>query len=113
MKKLISSDESTIVKTQLKKPCSDCPFRKDSLPGWLGGAHPEEYLLLATGEIIIDCHVHKRGNNRRPQCAGAAIFRSHIAKNPRNPSILVLPPDKQTVLEGFREFLTHHKKGKV
>lgn len=33
-----------------KKPCRACPYRKKSLPGWLGAASPEHFMLTTFGE---------------------------------------------------------------
>ena len=36
----------------MKSPCADCPFRKDSLKGWLGADRMEEIL----GQESFVCH---------------------------------------------------------
>lgn len=37
-----------------KKPCRDCPFRRKSLPGWLGAASPEHFMLTTFGEKAVE-----------------------------------------------------------
>jgi hypothetical protein len=102
--KLISSAEAKPTNRQHKTPCSDCPFRRDSLPGWLGGYEPDQYAQLAHSDERIDCHT-KIG----PQCAGAAIYRENVCKSPRDKSVLLLPQNKEKVFGRMQEFLEHHK----
>lgn len=40
MKKLIAKGEAQKTLKQLTRACSDCPLRRDSLKGWLGGSTP-------------------------------------------------------------------------
>lgn len=104
-RKLISSDEARPKMRQHRVPCSDCPFRRDSLPGWLGGKPAENFIRMAIGEVIYPCHV-----NLGQQCAGMTVFRANICKDPRNPDALRLPKDKTTVFAWPTEFLDHHKE---
>lgn len=50
-----------------KKPCADCPFRKDSLKGWLGRGRMEEILSSDS----FTCHK----TNKELQCAGHLIIK--------------------------------------
>lgn len=52
----------------VKKPCKDCPFRKDSLEGWLG---EERATQIAESPSFV-CH-----KNTDLQCAGHMIMRGH------------------------------------
>ncbi len=105
MKKLISSDEAKPTKRQHKKPCSDCPFRRDALPGWLGSISAKEWVGAAHAEAVMLCHV------RVPQqCAGAAIYRANVCKSPRSPEMLRLPSDERTCFSRPDEFLKHHAR---
>jgi hypothetical protein len=100
---LISSDEATPATRQHQRPCSDCPWRRDSLAGWLGVMSPREWLSAAHGDGTIECHVHPGA-----QCAGAAIYRANVAKLPRLLSALRLPADRRRVFGAPAEFLEHH-----
>lgn len=104
-RKLISRDEGERVRGQHRSPCSDCPFRRDALKGWLGGSTPAEFLDIALGDSTYGCHV-KLG----AQCAGMAIFRANVCKSPRDPRALHLPSDKTRVFAWPAEFLAHHQK---
>lgn len=101
--KLISIAEAVQAKRQHEQPCSDCPWARDALHGWLGGASVEEWLQAAHGDERIDCHVLQGA-----QCAGAAIFRRNTCKTSRDPEVLVLPRDIVTVFASDAEFADHH-----
>jgi hypothetical protein len=101
--RLITSDEATPATRQHKKPCSDCPFRRTSLKGWLGGMKPEFFTQFAHREGVYPCHT-KDG----AQCAGMAVFRANICKAPRNKEALVVGQDKRNVFAWDDEFLKHH-----
>ncbi len=49
----------------VKKPCKDCPFRKDSLEGWLGKERMTE--ILAADSFVC----HKKTDL---QCAGHMLI---------------------------------------
>jgi hypothetical protein len=101
VKKLIARGEAPPAKDHLKKPCSDCPLRRDALNGWLGGATPHEYLELCHSDEVVECHVHAGS-----RCAGLAIYRSNTCKN--QPADHKLAPDRETVFSGPAEFISHH-----
>lgn len=103
MRKCVSHAEAKPSKVQHKTPCSDCPFRRDALPGWLGGNTAEDFVSFARGDEPYPCHT-KIG----PQCAGLAIFRANICKSPRNPEALIAPQNKRLVFAWTDEFLKHH-----
>jgi len=52
-------------------PCSNCPFRKDSLKGWLGKERIQEILVQSS----FVCHKTTRNNKTRLQCAGHMVLR--------------------------------------
>lgn len=90
---------------QHRKPCHDCPWRRVSLSGWLGSFTPGEWLAMAHGEAVIECHTTTSGH----QCAGAATYRANVVKKPRYPGILQLPPDPVNVFTTPFEFSEHHE----
>lgn len=102
---LITSDEAVETNGQVNSPCSDCPWSRRSLPGWLGSSSKEEWIQAAHGEGMIECHTRLEN-----QCAGAAIYRANMAKMCRDRSILRLPADRDKVFSTPQEFLDHHKK---
>jgi hypothetical protein len=105
---LITSEEARPAVTQHKAPCSDCPWARKSLAGWLGDTSREEWLGDAHGEARIECHTLVGA-----QCAGAAIYRANVFKLPRDPSLLRLPADRERVFSNKTEFWEHHDMKRV
>ena len=55
-------------------PCNGCPFRKDTLKGWLGAERMEE--ILAQTSFV--CHKTTQGEERaRLQCAGHMLIKGN------------------------------------
>ncbi len=92
-------------KKQHTSPCSDCPFARKSLAGWLGNMTAEEWIAAVHGEALIDCHTISN-----QQCAGSAIYRANVCKSPRREDCLRLPADRVKVFSWMTEFLAHHKR---
>lgn len=104
---LLTASQAKRVKTQHKSPCSDCPFARKSLAGWLGRMSAATWIKVILGDGRVECHT------RVPmQCAGSAIFRANICKVPRDSSVLHgLPADRIGVFATPQEFLNHHENG--
>jgi len=56
--------------TYCSTPCGNCPWRKDSLKGWLGYERAKE-LLQSSGFV---CHKTKHLGKRKRQCAGHMLL---------------------------------------
>ena len=106
-RQLISSEEAEVAVAQHRRPCSDCPWARTALNGWLGSSTPEEWLRYAHGEGTSECHTLLGA-----QCAGFAIYRANVCKVPIDRNALVLPPDRERVFATPMEFLEHHKNFK-
>jgi hypothetical protein len=104
-RQLISTREAIPAKGQHHKPCTDCPWARTALPGWLGGSTAEEWVQCAHADGTIACHVHEGA-----QCAGAAIYRANMVKLPRDPDALRLPANRALVFATPDEFRNHHKE---
>jgi hypothetical protein len=103
MRKLISSGEAPPATKQLTKACSDCPLRRDSLAGWLGGNTPEQYARLCHSDEVVECHVHAGS-----RCAGLAIYRRNTCKS--QPEEHKLPADRVAIFSNVIEFMAHHER---
>lgn len=103
-RQLISSDEAVDGKVQHKRPCSDCPWARTALNGWLGGASIEDWLQRAHSDTFVNCHVV-----RNMQCAGLAVYRRNVCKRV-DPPLLTLEADKKTCFATPHEFRDHHSK---
>ncbi|AMO44239.1 hypothetical protein DSS3P8_181 [Roseobacter phage DSS3P8] len=73
-----------MINLQHKEPCPECPWRKTSAEGWLGG-HPTSYYsdAVACGEIPA-CHCKDHGSNdpRTAFCAGATATMANMCMLP-------------------------------
>jgi hypothetical protein len=111
------------------RPCSDCPWRRNAIRGWLGPTSAEGWIEMAHGEQPIACHqtipAGMDDEERTPeekwtethglrQCAGAAIFRRNVAKRPHNPTDAANSVERDTehVFGWDDEFLAHHKRAR-
>lgn len=104
-RKLVSIDEAVPATEQHTAPCSDCPWSRESLKGWLGGMDVDTWLRAAHGNEQIDCHTLLGS-----QCAGSAVYRANCGKRNRPGSVnLVLPKDTEHVFGTPMEFKAHHE----
>lgn len=100
---------------QHNRPCSQCPWRRQSLAGWLGVSEPGEFLAQSDSGLRMPCHTtvdYEAANweaaaKTAPQCAGHAIFLSNRCKSAA-PGVLKLPADHETVFSWPHEFVAHH-----
>lgn len=97
-----------------KKPCNECPFKKESLKGWLGEFSVEETLRTASADQDFLCHVSGRGTIKK-QCAGRMLYATKTAKMFRDPiiegirkEVVEANPNFRDEILGF-DFKTHHK----
>lgn len=108
----------------LKTPCNDCPFRKDSAPGWLGPySGPLALHQFIMSETPFPCHLtHEEkdlapgvaGSEKHPLCSGAIAYMKKNGKRPRNPALAGLVSacnDTEGIL-ALPEFFQHHKSKK-
>jgi hypothetical protein len=78
-----------------------------------------ELLQVSEAELRMPCHLHVNYENdnweaqsqQAPQCAGRAIHFANRCKMPRNPSLLSLPADRETVFSNPQDFINHHTLG--
>ena len=65
-------------------PCSECPWRKESAEGWLGGHDANYYSdAVAEGEIpACHCQDHGADDTRSAFCAGAASVMANMCMLP-------------------------------
>lgn len=106
---------------QHRQPCQECPWRRDSIPGYLGASNVIDFLETEESEARMPCHMqvdYERDDWREqadnaPQCAGRAIYLSNRCKSPRNPDLLKLPADRASVFSFPMEFAEHHSHGRL
>lgn len=86
-----------------KVPCKDCPFRKDTLKGWLGETRMKEIL----SQKSFTCHK----TNKRLQCAGHMIIKGEENDFVRQANIMNIPAPlkgKDLVFDTEQECIKHH-----
>lgn len=103
---------------QTTKACGSCPFSRKSHPAELGGSPIDTYIGQSVGPFFLPCHSSPgyKGNagelsTCKCQCAGAAIFRANIYRQPPKP-LLSLPANSDpNVFSSMEEFIRHHCPG--
>lgn len=98
-KGMTNSDDAVDAKRQHKKPCHDCPMRRNAIPGWLGDATPEQYRSLCHSDAPVMCHAI-----RYAHCAGVAIYRANVVKR----ADFKLPENHEAVFSTPMEFVEWH-----
>jgi len=65
-------------------PCQECPWRKASAAGWLGGLDENFYSDAFNAGEVPACHCHDHGpeNDKTAFCAGALSVMANSAKQP-------------------------------
>jgi hypothetical protein len=70
-------------------PCKECPLRRTSLRGYLGGYSVENYLTILHSDADIACHMspgfHTGDLSKQRSCTGVAGYRANVGKMPRGP----------------------------
>ncbi len=107
-KQLLTAADAIKTKRQHVSPCSDCPFARSALAGWLAGWSVWRWLNVAHGNGRMECHTRKQCNGEAWQCAGASIFRANVCKSVAEP-LLRLPQNKNRVFAWDTDFASHHE----
>jgi len=105
------------------KMCSDCPFRKKAMKGWLGPWQPEEIQQMIHGENKYICHsdINKRSSvgqsesqidEQGQHCVGFLRYRTKVCKTSRDEDqrahqYKLKEIDDQEVIDAF-QFVAHH-----
>ena len=105
-----------------KAPCKQCPFLRNSLPGYLGEDSPDEFIATTHADHPMPCHstvdytdhdwkmLWDRLAGPGKLCAGALIYFANICKISRWPDRPRRAADKVKVFATPTEFLKHHKR---
>lgn len=111
----------------IKTPCVECPFRRDSASGYLGGYTPEMYLDAVKSPASLACHkspgFHEGDIEKQRVCTGLAAFRANIGHvaavdtpygripTAAHESTQYVGCDDETYFGNEKEFYDHHKPG--
>jgi hypothetical protein len=108
------------------KVCNDCPFRRKSMPGWLGGSSPEGFIDCIQRDEPLPCHqtidyddehwlakwmLQRAGKQK--MCAGSLVFMANKLQRAHTPGFPTLPKDTVTVFSNSVEFVRHHREAAV
>lgn len=91
----------------MKQPCKDCPFRKDSQQGWLGSERMTEIL----SQKSFTCHK----TNKELQCAGHLIIKkdeNDFYKLAERMSLDLGLKGHELIFETEKECIEHHGNSK-
>lgn len=104
-----------------KQPCRECPFRRNSLPGYLGEDTPEGFMATTLADVPMPCHLtidYEEDDwdgdqmEEASYCAGALNFFRNMCKSSRDRRRPQGEKDP-TVFSRPQEFLDHHKEKKL
>jgi hypothetical protein len=111
------------MKPAIKEPCRECPLRRDSVPGYLGGYTPKMYTDIMHGPASIACHssegFHEGQIEKQRHCTGVAAYRAnvgHICAIQGRPtaahtSTQLIGHDEEHYFASPEEFVAHHEPG--
>jgi hypothetical protein len=110
-----------------KKPCKECPFRRNSVPGWLGDLSGQpEVFVDAIDNTIIPCHMRVEWDEEMEEnlvidgeqnpCIGALSFCKNSVKFPRAArqkgtayyNLIKQAVENPDVFQWRNEFVKHH-----
>ncbi|TSP14013.1 hypothetical protein [Cupriavidus campinensis] len=101
-------------------PCVECPARRDSKPGYLGGYSAEMYLSVMHSPASIACHLSpgfQEGDiARQNHCTGVAIYRAnvgHFCGSSADFATLKAGRNVAAVFASPEEFFNHHNGHQV
>jgi hypothetical protein len=108
----------------MEKPCKECPFRRDSMKGYLGNAsyQPEDFLSTIE-HAPIPCHMTVdweeddeetiKDKSWSTPCRGSLRFLNNSLKLPRDPeyaNLTRISCKDKNVFQWKHEFIKHHSK---
>lgn len=87
----------------IKKPCKDCPFRKDTLKGWLGEDATRDILRQSS----FVCH-----KKRDHQCAGHMLLVEHnaFAQIASRMGYTLALSGREQVFDSPEDCIAHHSR---
>lgn len=110
------------MRNNLKKPCDECPFRRDSAQGWLGPWEPQELMHSLHG-TPFPCHKTIKASvafdhpstDKMELCAGATLFLNNKIQTSRDPETMMHQKlldgvDGSEVFQWEHEFMEHHDR---
>lgn len=106
----------------MTKVCNDCPFRRKSMAGWLGGSSPEGFIDCMQRDEPLPCHQTidyddpdwlvkwMEQEDTGKMCAGSLVFMANKLQRPHAKDFPTLPRDLENVFSNSVEFTRHHRE---
>lgn len=99
-----------------KVPCAECPWRKASAPGWLGGYTAEDYADDVQSNLLPSCHLRDHGPEtpETALCVGSAHTSANACIMPYGDAQREAVAQVGQNADCFRnpgEFYAHHTDG--
>lgn len=103
-----------------KTPCAQCPFRKDSPPGYLGASSAPEFLDSTLWDAEMPCHMainygdpdwFEKQYPSADLCVGSLQFQNNFMKLPRPRKLSDACQEvgkNDAVMSSPEEFMEHH-----
>lgn len=108
------------MKVARKASCAECPLRRDSIAGYLGGYSPEMYLDVLHGDASLACHsskgFHQGTIETQHVCTGVAAYRAnvgHVCFSTAHDSTVAIGEDREHYFGSPSEFHDHHAPGQT
>lgn len=109
----------------VSKVCNDCPFRRKSMPGWLGHSSPEGFIDCIQRDEPLPCHqtidyddehwlakwMQQRDTGK--MCAGSLVFMANKLQRSHTPGFPTMEKDTTNVFGNSVEFVRHHREAAV
>lgn len=103
------------------KTCKECPYKKDSLPGYLGelSHNPERFLDQLESPHLHPCHLtvnwedEDGGTENAKTCTGALQYMNNTCKVSRYPQARQLQNTvgkSEKIFNRRTDFIKHHSK---
>lgn len=116
------------MKDAIKTPCVECPFRRDSASGYLGGYTPDMYMSATFSPASLACHkspgFHEGEIEKQRHCTGLAAFRANtgyiasvrlpgggVSPSHAHDSTKLVGSDTEVYFATPEEFCEHHEPG--
>jgi hypothetical protein len=99
-----------------QRACVECPLRRSSKPGALGGYTVQQYLETLHGPADLACHLSPgfalKDRKAQRSCTGVAQFRRHAELSPEGnnarEAMAYVRDDPEAVFCTDAEFAAHH-----
>ena len=94
----------------MKSPCANCPFRKDTMKGWLGAERMKE--ILAQDSFVCHKTVDEEKGIERKQCAGHMSikgFDNAFVRTANNMGINVNVSNREVLFDSEADCVEHHR----